>query len=162
MAILVILSRYLHVVAAILAIGGTFFMRVILPMGLAQVDAASREAAFLRCRRVYKMTIHPCILLFLLTGAFNLYVNLDDYKLNRPLSHSLLGSHVLLGLIAIVVFLVMLAPKQLPPRHRAMATTTLVILFTAVLVASTLKYVRDHAVKDARTAPAATLPTAAR
>src|SRR3954462_7743363 len=105
MAILVILSRYLHVVAAILAIGGTFFMRVILPMGLAQVDAASREAALLRSRRADNMKIHPCILLFLVTGGFNLYMNLDDYKLNRPLSHSLLGSHVLLGLTAIAISL---------------------------------------------------------
>ena len=148
MPVLVILSRYLHVVAAILAVGGTFFMRVVLPLGLAQADAASRDAVFLRCRRVFKMTFHACTLLFLLTGAFNTWVNWNDYKLNRPLMHGLWGPHLLLGLTAIVIAFVALAPKQPRKSHRAMATVTLVLLFAGILCASTLKYVRDHAVKN--------------
>jgi uncharacterized membrane protein len=152
MPVLVVISRYLHVVAAILAVGGSFFMRVVLPLGLAQADAASRDAVFLRCRRVFKMIFHSCTLLFLLTGTFNTWVNWNDYKLNRPLMHGLWGPHLLLGLIAIVIAFVSLAPKQPPTRHRAMATLTLVLLFSAILCASTLKYVRDHAVKNPPTA----------
>lgn len=157
MEVLIVLSRWLHIIAAALAIGGTFFMRVILPLGLAQADAASREAVHLRCRRAYKMTIHPCILVFLLTGAFNTWVNWGDYRLNRPLMHGLWGPHMILGLIAIVVSLVLLAPKEPPAWRKAGMTFNLVILFTTVLLASTLKYVRDQAVKGRP----ATMPTAA-
>jgi uncharacterized membrane protein len=155
---MVILSRWLHVMSAVLAIGGTFFMRVVLPLGLAQADAASREAVFLRCRRVFKMVIHTCILLLLLTGAYNSMRNLDDYKLHRPLMHILWGSHMALGVLAMVVALMLLAPKQPPTWHRAGAAATLVILFLAVLCASTLKYCHDRAIRTHLSPPAATQP----
>src|SRR5258706_7099182 len=155
MAVLVILSRWLHVIAATLAIGGTFFMRVILPLGLAQADAASRDAVFLRCRRAFKMVIHTCVLLLVLTGAFNTWRNWDDYKLNRPLMHGLWGPHMLLGVIAIVIALLLLGPKQPPKWHRTGAAINLFILFVAVLLASTLKYVRDKAIRNPPSPPPA-------
>jgi uncharacterized membrane protein len=84
MEVLIVLSRWVHVMSAVLVIGGLFFMRVILPLGLAQADAGSREAVFFRCRRVFKMLVHTCILLLLLSGAFNTWRAWGDYKLNRP------------------------------------------------------------------------------
>src|SRR4051812_12665243 len=112
MKILIIVSRYLHVVSAILAIGGLFFMRVILPMGLAHADAASRDAVFLSCRRGFKMVIHTAVLLLLLTGVYNTYSNWEDYKLHTRLMHGLWGPHMLLGLIAMIIALVSLAPDE--------------------------------------------------
>src|SRR4051795_3427305 len=119
MVVLIILSRWLHIVAAVLALGGTFFMRVILPLGLAQADAASRDAVFLRCRRVFKMVIHTAVLLLLLTGAFNTWAAWDDYKLHTRLMHGLWGPHMLLGLIAMIIALVLLAPPEPPRWHKA-------------------------------------------
>ncbi|HEY7119168.1 MAG TPA: hypothetical protein VH475_21440 [Tepidisphaeraceae bacterium] len=159
MPILVILSRYLHIIAAALVIGSLFFMRVILPLGLAQADAASREPVFLRCRRVFKMLIHTCILLLLLTGAFNTWRAWDDYKIHRHVMH-LWGPHMFLGVAAMVIALLLLAPKEPPRWHRSGAAINLLILFLAVLCASSLKYVRDSAMRDRanrQTAPT-TLP----
>jgi hypothetical protein len=159
MVVLIILSRWLHIIAAVLAFGGTFFMRVILPLGLAQADAASRDAVFLRCRRVFKMVIHTSILLLVLTGTFNSMRNLDDYRLDKPLTHILWGSHMLLGIAAFAVSLLLLAGKQPPKWHRTGAMINLVILFVTVLLASSLKYVHDQAVRNASPArAAATLP----
>jgi uncharacterized membrane protein len=143
MSILIILSRWLHVTSAILAIGGLFFMRVILPLGLAQADAASREAVFLRCRRVFKMLIHTAVLLLILTGAFNTWSNWGDYKLNTRLMHGLWGPHMLLGLIAMIISLVLLAPAEPPKWHKTGALINLILLLTAVFLASSLKFVRD-------------------
>jgi uncharacterized membrane protein len=147
MPVLVILSRYLHVISAILAIGGLFFMRVILPLGLAQADAASRDAVFLRCRRVFKMVTHTAVLLLLLTGAFNTYSAWGDYRLNKSLMHGLWGPHMLLGVIAIIISLVLLAPPVPPRWHKTGAAINLVLLLTAVFLASTLKYVRDSTMR---------------
>jgi|GEM_PF-640941 len=155
MEVLIVFFRWLHVISAVLAIGGTFFMRVILPLGLAEADAASREAVFLRCRRVFKMVIHSCILFLLLSGAFNTWRNWGDYRLNRPLMHGLWGPHMLLGVTAMVIALILLAPRKPPTWHKTGATINLVILFAVVLIASTLKYVRDTAVKNHAPAPAA-------
>ena len=148
MEVLIILSRWLHVMSAILVIGGTFFMRVILPLGLAQADPASREAVFLRCRRVFKMLVHTCILFLILSGVFNTMRAWNDYRLNRPLMHGLWGPHVILGATAMVIALILLAPKQPPKWHKTGAAINLVILFMAVALASTLKYVHDQAVRD--------------
>jgi uncharacterized membrane protein len=135
MEFLVILSRWLHVVSACLALGGLFFMRVILPAGLAQADPASRDAVFLRCRRVFKMLIHTCILLFLITGAFNSWRAWDDYKLQKGIMHAFWGTHVLLGLAAIVIAVILLQPKTPPPWHRTGAMANLVILLLAIAAA---------------------------
>jgi uncharacterized membrane protein len=159
MEFLVVLSRWLHVMSAILAIGGTFFMRVILPLGLAQADASSREAVFVRCRRVFKMVIHTCVLLLLLTGAFNTWRAWGEYKLDTPLLHALWGPHVILGLIAMTLALVLLAPKAPPTWHRTGAAVTLVVLFATVLLASTLKSYHDRAVRAHPAHPASVNPT---
>jgi uncharacterized membrane protein len=157
MPVLVILSRYLHVLSAILAIGGLFFLRVILPLGLAQADATSRDAVFLRCRRAFKMVTHTAVLLLLLTGAFNTYSAWNDYRLNTRLMHGLWGPHMLLGLIAMILALVMLAPAQPPRWHKTGAAINLFLLLTAVFLASTLKYVRDSTMrKHANTAAVST------
>jgi hypothetical protein len=131
-------------------------MRVILPLGLAQADAASRDAVFLRCRRVFKMVIHTCVLLLLLTGGFNTWRAWGDYRLGLPLTHALWGPHMLLGITAMVIALLLLAPKQPPTWHRTGAMINLIILFITVLLASSLKYVHDQAVRNASPAkPAA-------
>jgi hypothetical protein len=148
MEVLIVLSRWVHVMSAVLVIGGTFFMRVILPAGLAQADAASREAVFLRCRRIFKMLVHTCILFLLLSGAFNTWRAWGDYRLNRPLMHGLWGPHLFLGLSAMTIALLLLGPKQPPKWHKKGAMINLVILFLAVAVASTLKFVHDQAVRD--------------
>jgi uncharacterized membrane protein len=154
MEILTVLSRWLHIISAVLAIGGTFFMRVILPLGLAQADPASREAVFLRCRRAFKMTVHPCILFLLLTGTYNTMRAWPDYKLNTRLMHGLWGPHMIFGLVAITLSIVLLAGKQPPKWHKRGAAINLAILFTVVLLASTLKFVRDTEVKKhSTTAP---------
>ena len=159
MVVLIILSRWLHIIAAVLAFGGTFFMRVILPLGLAQADAASREAVFLRCRRMFKMVIHTCILLFLLSGGFNSWRAWKEYD---SLGHALWGPHVLFGVIVMVIALLLLAPKEPPRWHRTGAMINLIILFITVLLASSLKYVHDRAVRKAPTdATATTQPATA-
>lgn len=148
MEVLIILSRWVHIMSAVLVIGGTFFMRIILPLGLAQADAASREAVFLRCRRIFKMLVHTCILFLLLSGAFNTWRAWKDYGLNHPLMHGLWGPHMFLGVTAMVIALILLASKQPPKWHKTGAAINLVILFLAVAVASTLKFVHDHAVRN--------------
>src|SRR2546429_2256966 len=142
MAALIILSRWVHVMSAVLAIGGTFFMRVILPKGLAEADAASREAVFLRCRRIFKMLIHTCILLLILSGAFNSWLNWNDYRLNRPLMHGIWGPHMFLGLVAMAIAIALLPGKQPPRWHKTGPALNLGILFVAARAPSNLKFVR--------------------
>src|SRR5262245_20994128 len=63
----VVLSRWVDIVAACMAVGWVFFMRVGVPSGLGSIDShGQRTAVFLRLRRVCKIVIYSAIVLFLL------------------------------------------------------------------------------------------------
>ena len=153
MEFLIILSRWLHVISACLVIGGLFFIRVILPLGVAQAEPLSRDAVFLRCRKVFKMLIHTCVMLLLLTGAFNTWRAWPDYALHKGLTHGLWGTHFLLGFSAMIIAIVLLAPPAPPTWHRTGAMVNLVLLFLAVAAASSVKFVRERAIRSAPPAP---------
>jgi uncharacterized membrane protein len=148
MPVLIILSRWLHVATACVAVGGVFFVRVILPIGLSVLDPPQRSAAFLKTRRAFKMVIHSSILLLLLTGIFNTTVAWDKYNLNPTLLQSLWGTHLLLALVAFSIALYVLAGKEPRAKHSSWMTLNLIVLFLAVLAASSLKWAREKAVAD--------------
>ena len=64
-----VLSRWLHIIPACLAIGGAVFIRFILPVGLSVLETEQQKIVYLRCRRIFKMLIHTSILLLLLSGT---------------------------------------------------------------------------------------------
>jgi uncharacterized membrane protein len=148
MWLLIILSRWLHVATACVAVGGVFFARVILPVGLSVLDPSQKSAAFLKTRRVFKMVIHPCILLLILTGIFNSCIAWDKYRLNPPLLQALWGTHVLLALCAFSIALYVLAGKEPPAKHGNWMKLNLIVLFLTILAASSLKWAREKAVAD--------------
>jgi uncharacterized membrane protein len=142
---LVVLSRWLHIIAASLAIGGAFFMRIVLPLGLSAIESPElRRAVFLRCRRGFKMTVHPCILFLLLSGTYNLIQNREAYHQTLSLSHGLLGLHVLLGIAVFTLAIIVLMGNEPPAWHRQAMAINLVLLALVVLAGSTLKWVREH------------------
>ena len=145
MAIWAVISRWAHVIAAALLVGGLFFMRVILPGGLALLNPEQRDEVLVKCRRRFKMTVHPCILLILVSGTYNSYLAFSAYKANPALLHALWGTHVLLGLIAIGVALWLFAGRVLRPNTAKFALINLLILLILIAVASTLKSARETA-----------------
>jgi uncharacterized membrane protein len=150
MVIVDVLFRWLHVIAACLAIGGAFFIRVILPIGLGPLDAEQREGVFLRCRRAYKLVVHPCILALLVSGAYNAWKNWPKYSHdpNKAVMHGLFGTHLLLGFIVIGVSLWLLAGREPVRTHRGWMRVNLLLMFLTVAAASSLKWVRDYSVQD--------------
>src|SRR3954447_3517414 len=148
MVIVDVLFRWLHVIAACLAIGGAFFIRVILPIGLGPLEAEQREGVFLRCRRAYKMGVHPCILALLVTGAYNAWKNWPTYSLSRGVMHGLFGVHMLMGVIVIGVSLWLLAGREPVRTHRGWMRVNLLLMFLTVAAASSLKWVRDYTVQN--------------
>ena len=149
-AVLTVLFRWLHVTFAAVAIGGIFFMRIVLPAGIRHLDAATRDDVFLRCRRVFKMVIHTAILFLLISGIYN---TMRLWNTQYQGLHSLWGTHFILGIVVIGISLWLLKGKQAPDGHQTWALVNLVLLLVLVAVASTLKTVRER-----RNAPA---PTAA-
>jgi uncharacterized membrane protein len=148
-AVLVILFRWLHVATACVAVGGVFFVRIILPAGLAVLPSDSAKAAFLRTRAIFKRVIHTCIFLLLISGTYNAVRNWPAYTAMGPgIGHGLFGIHLLLALVVFGIALWLLAGKEPPVNHRKWAAVNLTLLLLAVAAASTLKYAREHAAKS--------------
>lgn len=139
----VILLRWIHVLCAALVIGGTFLMAFLLPWPKMD-EATDITAPYLRGRRGFKRLVHVCALLLLISGIYNAYGNWGLYKLNRPLAHGLFGPHLLFGLLALAVLIVVLAHRAVRATERTWFRISVLLLFLAVLMASSLKYVRDH------------------
>ena len=143
-AFLGVLFRWLHVIPACLVIGGVFFMRFILPAGLALLPPEQQKPVFLKCRRIFKFVVHPSILLFLISGTYNAMANWAAYGNAKPLSHAFFGLHVLLAAAVFTIALVMLAGKEPPKPHKQWMTVNFVLLLLVVAAAGALKWVRDH------------------
>ncbi len=151
MAILDILMRYLHVVAACLAVGGAFFIRFLLPVGTRDLDAENKDFVLLRSRRAFKMVVHPAMLAFIVSGVYNSIRLFPQYKANPPMLHSLWGTHILIALVIFAVSIVLLKGVEPPRNHRTWMKVNVVLMLVAILVASSLKWAREH--ENPRVAP---------
>jgi uncharacterized membrane protein len=150
--VLIILFRFLHVATACVAVGGVFFIRVVFPVGLKSLDSESSRTVLLRTRRVFKMVVHTCILLLLISGTYNAILNWSGYTQAGPgVGHGLFGLHLLLALIVFGLALWMLAGAEPPADHQKWMAVNVVLVFLTIAAASTLKYVREHAKKPAAT-----------
>ncbi len=150
MAVLDILFRYIHVIAACLAVGGAFFIRFILPLGTRDLDEEKKQYVFLRSRRAFKMVVHSAILAFLVSGVYNAIKMWPQYKLNHKLLHSLWGTHLLLALAVFVISIMLLRGVEPPRNHRRWMKINVVLMLLAILAASTLKWTREDVARKAR------------
>jgi uncharacterized membrane protein len=141
---LTVFFRWLHVASACVAIGGVFFLRILAPYGLATLDPVPRKAAFLRLRRALKMVIHSAILLLIVSGIYNSWLNWDAYTQIPMQAHPLWGTHVLLALIIFAIALYVLAGAEPPAKHARWTLVNLVLMALLLAVAATLKYAREH------------------
>ncbi len=137
---LVVASRWVHVISACVLIGSLFFHAVILPGG--GLESAEWETALRRWRRGLKMTVHVTLLLFLVTGVYNTLANWPIYTRYPGFMHGLFGLHLLLGLIALTLLMVMLAGREAKATRAGWARGALILLMLGVAAASTLKSAR--------------------
>jgi uncharacterized membrane protein len=152
--LLAILFRWMHIAAAAVAIGGAFFMRILVPRALAGLEPAQREEIFLKLRRGFKMVIHTSILLLIVSGVYNTMGNWKAYNEIPALSQPLWGTHVLLALFIFSIALYVLAGKMPPAKHAHWMALNLLLMALTLAVAAGLKYVRDHRGTLAAPAPA--------
>ena len=140
----VIPLRWLHVVSACLLVGAAFFVAFLLPPATRELDESRKTLLESRIRRGFKMLVHTCVLLLLVSGTYNLIGNRDAYHRTLPLSHALLGLHVLVALAVFTILLLVLARRDTPRGYFTWIRITVALLLLAVLMASALKWVREH------------------
>ena len=95
---LAVLSRWVHILSVITAIGGAVFMRVAL-LPAAEAVLSSEQHAALRARVTgrWKKVVHACVALLIVSGSFNFYLSITHGVAPMPY-HAIFGIKFMMAL----------------------------------------------------------------
>lgn len=149
--ILNLISRWFHIIPAILMVGGTLFLRLaLLPSWNNQTDLADQQLADVResVRRNWAKWIGICTLFLLVTGLYNAYFKAVTYELS-PLYNGLMLVKILLAFAVFYLAAVLSGKSKTAVKFRTRElhwTNILCALMLAiVLVAGGMKIVSTEA-----------------
>lgn len=92
-----LLFRWLHIIPAIMLVGGTVFMRFALAPALDKQAADVQQSLLATWRPSWSKVVMACSGLLLVSGLFNAVRNIINYEL-PPIYHSLVAVKLLLAL----------------------------------------------------------------
>jgi uncharacterized membrane protein len=118
--LLPVLMRWIHILAAITAVGGTLFLRFVL------LPAASRALSpedHVRLRETmigrWQRIVHACILAFVVSGFYNyLAITRFDHE-GQPFYHALFGIKFLMALCVFALAVILTSKRPWPEALRA-------------------------------------------
>jgi len=144
--LLPLIMRWIHILTAIVAVGGSFFLRVVL-MPAASAVLSREEHNKLRpvLLRRWQKVVHVCIALFLLSGLYNYLAVTRHLHEGQPLYHALFGVKFLLalGIFTLAVLLTSLKPytERLRTNSRFWLSLLLTLAFLVVLISGYMKQI---------------------
>ena len=98
-----LVSRWAHIITAVVLVGGTVFLRFVLGPAAAQLPDDSHAKLKELVMGTWKKFVHGGIALFLISGFYNYLVVQAPLHKGDKLYHALMGIKILL---ALVVFLI--------------------------------------------------------
>lgn len=140
-----VIVRWVHIVGAVIAVGGLFFLRfVVMPSAKTLADDA-HEALRAAIRRRWAMVYGLCVLLLLGSGLFNyMAVSVPQHR-GQGLYHALFGVKFVLAAIVFFVGSVLVGRSPtFEPIRRAAGTwmgLNLLLALIVVALACTLKFI---------------------
>ena len=159
-SLLYLLSRYLHVVASCLLIGGTLFYELIVPVAIDDLTDPVKLSVFARARWAFRWIVWCSAAVLLISGVFSSARNwyaysthdnmVDTFKADPLLMHkgSVQGAghwwlaHSVGGLLGVGIALILVKGRT-PPRYPLVwMRVNLLILMVAIFLASTARHVR--------------------
>lgn len=90
-------SRLIHVLTAIVLLGGSTFMLLVVLPTLQSSDDATRTKIASGLRGIWKRYVHAGIALFLISGFYNYFKAMPQHK-GDGLYHALIGTKIILAL----------------------------------------------------------------
>ena len=125
------LSRWAHIIAAIVLVGGTLFMRFALVPAFSEVKVPDEAREAIRKR--WMKFVAGAALFLLVSGLFNTYVKAKGFDL-LPIYNGLLGVKILLAFFAFWLSATMVGRSDRAKRFRERETHWLNILTVVVLL----------------------------
>ncbi|RJP35839.1 MAG: hypothetical protein C4547_08700 [Phycisphaerales bacterium] len=134
---LALVSRWLHITAAMFAVGGAVLMRTSLfPASQEVLDEPTRKELHATVTRRWKIVVHVAVTVLLLTGAFNFYWLALKAKISPNPYHFIFGAKLILALFVISVTEILIgrSPGTAPMRKNATVWLTRLIIAAALVV----------------------------
>ncbi len=130
-----VLSRFLHVAAAIVMVGGTVFMRFLLMPAAKELPEAEHDQLRQRLLARWKRVVHIGITMLLLSGLFNYMQQIPKHK-GDGLYHALLGMKMLLALAVFFIASVLVGRSATfeKMRQNRAKWMGLIVLLSALIV----------------------------
>jgi uncharacterized membrane protein len=97
---LLLASRVIHILGAIILVGGLFYLRMVVAPSIQGGSAASADAWFAGRRGAWAKWVGISTLLLLVTGFFNYFEIIKAYDLSSSY-HMILGIKILIALVVI-------------------------------------------------------------
>ena len=70
-------SRYIHIVATAMIVGGTLFYEMVVPVAIGELKTEVQLAVFGRMRWVFRWVVYSSTIALLITGGVSAYRNYD-------------------------------------------------------------------------------------
>lgn len=139
-----VVSRWAHVLVAIVMLGGAVFLRFIL---MPSVTEAFGENGYKTLRpalmRRWGKVVHVCIALFLVSGFYNYVAVTAPKHPGDALYHALFGVKFLLALPVFALASILVSTRERPSKLRANAglwlAITVVLAIIVVLIGGVMK-----------------------
>lgn len=144
-----IVFRWLHILSAITAVGGTIFMRMALMPSVAVLSDQQHQALREQVRSRWVKFVMAAILFLIVSGIYNVFARLHTIdETYKRLYHGLFGVKVLL---ALVIFFLASAltgrsPKLAPIRQNAKLwlSVNMALAIVVVGISGVLRFIPIH------------------
>ncbi len=94
--------RWVHILAAVIVVGGVFFMRVVLMPAARSLPDEAHDTFRQKLLARWRPVIHSCMGLLLLSGLVRIFIVIPLHK-SQMAYHAALGIKVMLALIMFVI-----------------------------------------------------------
>jgi uncharacterized membrane protein len=132
--------RYIHIVSAILAVGGMSFILICLAPSLRLLDDTFRGSLDKLVHHRFLRLVWASIAGLTVSGAYNWYMLAGEYKAMGPMGNALIGTKVLL---AVIMFAVVAARSfGLIANQRVALMINIHLAAVVILLGSVLRYYR--------------------
>jgi uncharacterized membrane protein len=130
-----ILSRWVHVMTAIVLLGGAIYVRWVLMPAAAELPPEEHDALRARLKQRWKKIVMLGITLLLVTGFYNFIVAIPAHK-GQAVYHALMGIKILLAFAVFFIASVLVgrSAKFEPWRQNPKKWLGLLILLAAIVV----------------------------
>lgn len=145
---LTVLLRWLHILSAVAAAGGTIFMRVALVPAVAVLSDEQRKELHEAVRRRWAMVVMLAILVLLASGLVNFFsINKQLPADLKMLYHALFGLKFLLSLVIFFIASALVgrspALAAIRKNARVWLTVNLMLVVAVICIAGVMRVARD-------------------